>query len=261
MHIRLRSSKQEPLKQDVFLVQENGKEDADPALQKCWDDEQKAQQEEFDPDDNPPTPLYVRRSPHPRIKTPADIVIEFRHLGCRYTLSIANGLTQWSFEKIRNVPKKARHANVKSYHHKFFSEDLICLDRNTVDNLAALFAGCGTSWICSDEASHEHYVVKVYLELSMTLQSVESPDPKHVIHVVCGDAKLVDVFRGICGDKLKDQFSFTQLYFGPEGSMVLGASYTYLTAMTGQILVKDLGWNVGDDRTVWVLPPPCDPVG
>lgn len=262
MHIRLRRSRKDPSKQDVFLVKEN-RELSDLTLQKCWDDEQKAQQEALDSNYNPLTSVHMQR--HPRTKISTDFIIEFADSGYKYIINITGGVSQWFFEKIpidhRLGQKSDPAAVVKVYHHKFFSEELISLDRNTVDNLAALLAARGTGWICYDEANHEHYMVKIYLELDMNLQGGEGSDAKHVMHVVCGNAKLVDLFRGICGNKLKDQFSLTQIYMGPENSLVLGTSYTYLTAMARQILVKDLGWSVGNDRTVWVLPLPCELAG
>lgn len=257
MHLRLRRSKKDPSKQDLFRVHPAGYDFHDDVMQTLWDDEQKAQLE-FDPVNNPQTPLHVQRRACSR--NSSNFVVEFREVGHRYTYSMTNGIAQWSFEPI--MPNRQYHYRqnwflpvaLKSHQHKFFSEELICLDRNTIDNLAALFAGRNTGWFCNDEVGHDHYLIRLYLDLDTKRQDLDELDMKHTMHMVCGNAMIADIFRGLCGNKLKDRFCLTQIYWDETPhlteNMILGISYTYCAAMAGNTMVKDLGWNIGKDNAV-----------
>lgn len=257
MHLRLRRSKKDPSNQDLFRVHPAGYDFPDDIMQTLWDNEQKAQHE-FDPANSPQTSLHIQRRACRR--NPSNFVVEFRELGHRYTYSMTNGIAQWFFEPI--MPNRQYHYRqnwflpvpLKSRRHKFFSEELICLDRNTVDNLAALFAGRNTGWFCNDEAGHEHYLIRLHLDLDTNRQDLDELDMKHTLHMVCGNVMVADIFRGLCGNRLKDQFCLTQIYWDEishsVGNMILGTSCTYSAAMAGNLTLKDLGWDIGKDRTV-----------
>lgn len=252
MHIRLRHSKRDPSRQELFLVKPNNHDSHNEAMQTLWDDEQKAQQE-FDPVNNPQTPLYVQKRPY--MRKPSDFVIDFRDLGHRYTYNITNGVAQWFFQTVHShYHKRPPPVQLESHQHKFFADELICLDRNTVNNLAAMFSGRNTGWLCDDETGHGHYLIRVYLEPDVNQQNLDELDMKHTMHMVCTNARIADVFSGLCGNKLKDQFSLTQIHRNEDphskSNIVLGTSYTYLAAETGDITVKDLGWSVGKDKTM-----------
>lgn len=252
MHIRLRHSKEDPSKQELFLVKPNNHDTHHEAMQTLWDEEQMAKQE-FGPINNTQTSLYIQK--RFCTKKPSDFIIEFRDVGHKYTYSITNGVAQWFFEitPSRYRPRRPLSA-VESYQHKFFAEDLISVDKDTVDNLAALFSGRSSPrWVCG-EVGHGHYLVRVYLEPEIYRQDLDELDMKHTMHMVCDNAKFSDMFRGLCGNKLKDQFSLTQIYWDGDSSpienIMLGTTYTYLAAVTGDMMVKDLGWSVDGDGAV-----------
>lgn len=288
MHYRVRPSVKDLSKQEISIVDtRNEEQPADPKIQKLWEDEQAAQHSGQEP------LYYMKRSKSTFL---TDFVVEFVELGCQYVFVISNGVGQWFYDDlddpsrsvIRGYPipgpqEVALPIWIKSVAHPFFCEVLVQVTVQMHKSLMTLLLAGGqlSDWVfCHQPKSHYHQIVKVYWNLELYSEDLKKawedcdrPEIGYTTHIICGNARLVDIFNVLCGEnaKAKDELFLTDVptyydlvrynYMRAKGSdrpmlkMVIGKSYSYRQANIEQLWLCDLGWKFHIvDGSVWVIP-------
>lgn len=277
MHYRIRPSLTNISIQELVVVgSKNEEQAADPKIRRLWEDQQTQTSD--------PEPLYFMRRPKSAFLT--DFVVEFVEFGCQYVFIASNGLGQWYYDPITVSEEElglSLPAAVKTISHPFYSEDLVRVTAGLHKSLMILLLAGGKfgDWtFCHQPKSHYHQVLKVFWNLELYTEDLgkvwgtqDHPEIGYTTHVVCGSARLVDIFDALCGEKVKDKdelfLTDVPTYYDlvrynymraagtdrPMLKMVIGKSYSYYQGRIEQLWLCDLGWKVHVvDSAAWVVP-------
>lgn len=273
MHFRVRRSKKHHPKHDIFVVGINKEEEeADPKIQRLWDDEQlqaeKAMQRESQ-SFNQNTLFYMKSSKSTTVLT--NFIAEFVDLNCKYMFVVSDGVGQWLYESgfVSDALQEGElGAGVISIQHKDFFEALVPVTAQMHNNLVCLLQGVGgvSDWaLCHQPKSHNHQLINISLGLDYhrngrNLEDQYLPNMGYTTYLVCWNARLVDFFDAFCGGKThkKDEILLTHILpdrtYGKAGGFRVGNTYSYHKARIEQVLMADVGWRVHGDGRIWVMP-------
>lgn len=274
MHFRVRHSERHPSKYDIFMVgiNERGME-ANFKIQRLWDDgqlqaENKIQRRPSNFDQN--TLFYMKGS---KTTFLTDFIVEFADLNCKYIFVIADGIGQWLYEPIcgrEGFQENGRGIGIISIRHKLFREVLIPVTVQMHNNLTSLFLDCGgiiSDWmLCHQPRNHHHQLVNISLDSDYCGKEDHKGSNGYrsivgyTTYVVCWNARLVDFFDAVCGDRTykKDELHLTHIlpnytYGKILETISIGSSYSYREARIEHVSMEDLGWRAHEDGRVWMM--------
>lgn len=272
MHFRVRRSEKYLPKHDIFVIGIDKEEEADPNIQRLWDDEQLQAEKVMQRDSSgfsKNTLFYMKNSGKTVLTS---FIVEFIDLNCKYMFVISDGVGQWLYEHgpARDVPQE-NEQGVISIQHKAFREALVPVTAEMHNNLMCLLrdgGGVSSNWVlCHWPTSHSHHFVNISLgpdyrgdQIGEELRDQHFPSMGYTTYLVCWNARLVDFFDAFCGGKThqKDEILLTHILPGRTyGGVRLaraGNTYSYRKARIEQVLMADVNWRVHGDGRMWVMP-------
>lgn len=268
MHFRVRRSGKYLPKHDIFVVGIDKEEEADPNIQRLWDDEQLQAEKVMQRESsgfNKNTLFYMKSSGETVLTS---LIVEFINLNCRYMFVISDGVGQWLYEHVDVLQEN--ELDVISIRHKAFREVLVPVTAEMHKNLMCLLrdgGGVVLDWVlCHQPKSHSHHLVNISLgpdchgdHIGEETKDQRLPSMGYTTYLVCWNARLVDFFDAFCGGKThkKDEILLTHILPGRTYGKVelarTGNTYSYRKARIEQVSMADVGWRVHGDGRMWVV--------
>lgn len=241
-------------RREILETTLDGKHVPNPVAQQLWDNEQQNQRDDGSIkqwvthlqvlSEDASAALVGERSYE------TVLVVEDERDQCNYVFFESNGVTQWCVAALPDPVDPGacllpEAGNFPSFEHDFFSVPLVPVRTKTMRNLGALTNLVDLRPLL--KANSVCHLVKIYLA-GTRLESFCTE------HLMFGNARLDQFFELLCGEQLKPNFTLRMVREG--GLNISGTKYSYETAKTQRLLLKDSNWQPMEREFICLMAEP-----